>query len=81
MEVEIFVIFTLAMDIFVIPLFVLHVHIGDNVTFKCGGMRVSLFSKDCPQSFNLSFCQIIFDKKKSFCQFWDWFGLETIGFD
>ena len=54
MEVEIFVIFTLVMDIFVIPLLVLHVHIGDNVTFKCGGMRVSLFSKDYPQAFILS---------------------------
>ena len=53
MEVEIFVIFTLVMDIFVIPLLVLHVHIGDNVTFKCGGMKVSLFSKDCPHTFIL----------------------------
>ena len=52
MEVEIFVIFTLVIDIFVIPLLVLHVHIGDNVTFKCGGMMVSLFSKG-PQAFIL----------------------------
>ena len=63
MKVEIFVIFTLAMDIFVIPLLVLHVHIGDNVTFKCGGMRVSLFSKDCPQAFILS---NFLEKKKIF---------------
>ena len=54
MELDIFVIFTLAIDIFVIPLLMLLVHIGDNVTFKCGGMRVSLFSKDCPQAFILS---------------------------
>ena len=54
MKVEIFVIFTLAIDIFVIPLLMLLVHIGDNVTFKYGGMRVSLFSKDCPQAFILS---------------------------
>ena len=65
MEVEIFVIFTLVMDIFVIPLLVLHVHIGDNVASKCGGMRVSLFSKDCPQDFILS----NFLEKKTFANF------------